>query len=123
MRAGDHPRCVVTSREAPTPQRLYADRSGARGHGDNESKAVQHALHRDRTAATSVRANAMRLWLAGAASALPHAWRPHTLQPTALAPAQPATLIRTLLKSATQVKQYKGRLLLQRPRSCPVQAL
>jgi hypothetical protein len=56
------PRC-----RRPPPPRLYAALYGARGHGDNERKAVKHTLRSDRTSATSFRANAMRLVLACAA--------------------------------------------------------
>jgi hypothetical protein len=61
--------------------------------------------------------------LAGAAYVLPHALRTHTLAHTALATAQPGTVIRTLFKVATQVKQYKDRIRLHLPTSCPVKAL
>ena len=54
---------------------------------------------------------------------LHHALRTHTLQHTALATAQPSTLIVTLFKVATQVKQYKDRILLHLPTSCPVKGL
>jgi hypothetical protein len=40
-----------------------------------------------------------------------------------LAQAQPSTVILTLFKIATQVKQYKDRILLHLPSSCPVKAL
>src|SRR5256886_16034572 len=65
----------------------------------------------------------MRLLLACAAYVLHHALRTQTLQQTALAHAQPSTLILTLFKAATQVKQYKDRILLHLPTSCPVKAL
>ena len=123
MRADDNPRFVVTSLQAPTPQMRYEDLYGARGHGENDSKAVKNALHSDRTSATSFRANARRLLLACAASVLPQALRTPTLQHTALAQAPPSTVILTLCKMATQITQYKDRLLLHLPSSCPVQAL
>jgi hypothetical protein len=104
MSAGDHPRFVVTSLEAPTPQMLYEDLYGARGNGENAIKAVKHDLRSDRTSATSFLANAMRLLLACAASVLHQALRTHTLQHTALAQAQPSTIILTLCKVATQIK-------------------
>ena len=84
---------------------------------------MKHDLHSDRTSATAFLANAMRLLLACAAYVLHHALRTHTLQHTALAKAQPSTVILTLFKIATQVKQYKDRILLHLPSSCPVQAL
>lgn len=123
MSTDDNPRFVVTSLEAPTPQMLYEDIYCARGNCENAIKAVKNDLHSDRTSATSFLANAMRLVLACAAYALHHALRIHTLQHTALAQAQPSTIILTLFKIATQIKQYKDRILLHLPSSCPVQAL
>jgi hypothetical protein len=121
MRAGDNPRFVVTSLEAPTPQMLYEDLYCARGNCENAIKDVKVDLHSDRTSATTFLANAMRLVLACAAYALHHALRTHTLQQTALA--QPSTVILTLFQIATQIKQYKDRILLHLPSSCPVNAL
>jgi hypothetical protein len=123
MQAGDNPRFVVTSLEAPSPQMLYEDLYCARGNCENDIKAVKNDLHSDRTSATSFLANAMRLLLAWAADVLHHALRTPTLQHTALAQAQPATVILTLFKIATQIKQYKDRILLHLPSSCPVKAL
>jgi hypothetical protein len=102
---------------------LYEDLYCARGKCENDIRAGQNALHSDRTSATSFLANAMRLLLACAASVLHHAFRTHTLQHTALAQAQPSTILLTLCKIATQIKQYKDRMLLHLPRSCPVKAL
>jgi hypothetical protein len=123
MAAGDNPRFVVTSLEAPAPQQVYEDLYCARGNCENAIKAVKCDLHSDRTSATTFLANAMRLLLACAAYVLHHALRTHTLHHTALAQAQPSTLILTLFKVATQVKQYKDRILLHLPSSCPVKAL
>jgi hypothetical protein len=123
MSAGDNPRFVVTSLDAPTPKMLYEDLYCARGNCENDIKAVQCDLHRDRTSATTFLANATRLILACAAYALHHALRTATLQHTALAQAQPSTVMLTLFKIATQVKQYKDRILLHLPSSCPVKAL
>ena len=86
-------------------------------------KAVKCDLHSDRTPATTLLANAMRLLCACAAYVLHHALRTHTLQPTALAQAQPATVSLTLFQIAMQIKQYKDRILLHLPSSCPVKAL
>jgi hypothetical protein len=123
MSAGDPPRLVVTSLAAPTPQRLYEALSCARGNCANDIKAVKGALQSDRTSATTFLANAMRLLLACAAYVLPQALRTHTLSHTALANAQPSTVILPLFKGATQIKQYKDRILLPLPSSCPVKAL
>jgi Transposase DDE domain group 1 len=123
MAVGDNPRFVVTSMEAPTPQQVYEGLYCARGNCANAIKAVKCDLHSDRTSATTFLANAMRLLLACAAYVLHHALRRHTLQHTALAQAQPSTVILTLFKVATQIKQYKDRILLHLPSSCPVKAL
>jgi hypothetical protein len=123
MAAGDNPRFVVTSLEAPPPQRVYEELYCARGNCENDIKAVKNDLHSDRTSATTFLANAMRLLLSCAAYVLHHALRTHTLAHTPLATAQPSTLILTLFKVATQVKQYKDRILLHLPSSCPVKAL
>lgn len=123
MPAGDNPRFVVTSLTAPSPPRVYAELSCARGTCENAIKAVQCDLHSDRTSATTFMANTLRLLFAWAAYGLHHALRTQTLQQTALAHAQPSTLILTLFKVATHVKQYKDRILLHLPSSCPVKAL
>jgi hypothetical protein len=123
MAAGDNPRFVVTSLEAPTPQHVYEDLYCARGNCENDIKAVKCDLRSDRTSATTFLANATRLLLSCAAYVLHHALRTHTLAHTALATAQPGTVILTLFKVATQIKQYKDRILLHLPTSCPVKAL
>jgi hypothetical protein len=123
MAAGDNPRFVVTSLEAPSPQAVYADLYCARGNCENDIKAVKNDLHSDRTSATTFLANATRLLFACGAYVLHHALRTYTLVHTPLALAQPSTVILTLFKVATQVKQYKDRILLHLPTSCPVKAL
>ena len=123
MSAGDKPRFVVTSLDAPTPAMLYEDLYCARGNCENAIKAIKVDLRSDRTSATTFLANALRLLLACAAYGLHHALRTSTLHHTALAQAQPSTIIVTLFKIAAQVKQYKDRILLHLPHACPVQAL
>src|SRR5262249_37065769 len=107
LASGDHPRFVVTSLVAPPPQCVYEDIYCARGHCENHIKAAKCALHSARPPAPPCLANARRLLLACAASVLHHARRTQTLPQTALAQAQPSTVILTLFKVATQVKQYK----------------
>jgi len=103
MQADDNPRFVVTSLAAPTPQMLYEDLYCARGTCANAIKSVKNDLHSDRTSATTFLANALRLLLASAAYVLHHALRTHTLHHTALAQAQPSTVILTLFKIAAQI--------------------
>ena len=45
------------------------------------------------------------------------------LQGTALATAQPKTVILSLFKIAARIKQYKNRVRLRLPSACPVKAL
>lgn len=123
MALGDNPRFVVTSLEAPTPQHVYEDLYCARGQCENAIKALKNDLRSDRTSATTFLANALRLVLACGAYVLHHALRTQTLQHTALAHAQPATVIQTLFKVATQIKHYKDRILLHLPTACPIRSL
>ena len=113
----------MTSGEAPTPPHVAEDLSCARGHGAHDLKAVPNARQRDRTSATPFLANAPRLRRSCAAAVRHHALRTHPLAQTTRATAQPATVLRTLCKVATPVKQYQDRLLLHLPTSCPVKAL
>jgi hypothetical protein len=101
----------------------YEDLYCARGNGENAIKAVKNDLRSARPSATSCLAKAMRLLLTWAASVLPHALRTHPLQHTALAQTQPSPILLTLFTSAPQVKQYKERMLLHLPSSCPAQVL
>jgi hypothetical protein len=48
---------------------------------------------------------------------------PYERQHTALAQTQPSPILLTLFTSAPQVKQYKERMLLHLPSSCPAQVL
>jgi Transposase DDE domain group 1 len=107
MPQDDTPRVVVTSLEAPGPQKVYADLYGAWGTCDNARKAVTGALHSDRTSATTFLAHAMRLLLSCAASVLHHALRTSTRSHTTRATAQPS----------------QDRMRLHLPTSCPVKAL
>lgn len=123
MAAGDKPRFVVTALEAPSPPQIYEDLYCARGNCENDIKAVKCDLHSARTSETTFLANATRLLLACGAYVLHHALRTHPLAHTALATAQPSTVMLTLCKVATHVKQSTDRMLLHRPTSCPVTAL
>lgn len=123
MPAGDNPRVVVTSLQAPSPPMRSADLSCARGTGANALKAGTGDRHSDRPSATTFLAHALRLRLACAASVLHHALRTHTLHHTALATAQPSTRMVTLCNVAPQGKPYTDRSLLHLPTSCPVTGL
>ena len=123
MSQDDNPRFVVTSLAEPSAQMLYEDLYCARGQSENAFKALKHDLRSDLTSATTFLANTMRLFLACAAYVLHHALRVNTLAQTGLAQAQPATVMLKLFKVAAHVKQYKERIRLHLPSSCPVKAL
>ena len=87
------------------------------------SKRIKHDLASDRTSAHRFLANHLRLFFACGAYVLHHALRTEVLVHTELAQAQPATVILKLFKIAVQVVQYKDRIKLHLPSSCPVKAL
>jgi hypothetical protein len=123
MSLGENPRFVVTSLDLPTPESLYRDLYCARGQDENFIKMVKNDLASDRTSDHTFLANHMRLFFACAAYVLHHALRTEVLVHTELADAQPATVILKLFKIAVRVVQYKDRIRLQLPSSCPVKDL
>lgn len=123
MALGENPRFVVTSLQAPTPQRVYEERYCARGQAENVIKQVKSDLASDRTSCTTFLVNAMRLLEHAAAYVLHQQLRTQALRHTALANAQPTTVIAKLFKSAVQVRQFKDRVILHLPTSCPVRQL
>jgi hypothetical protein len=120
---GDNPRFVVTSMTLPQPQTVYTELYCARGQSENFIKQVKCDLAADRTSCTTFLANCMRLQLHAAAYVLHQQLRTEALQHTELATAQPNTVILKLFKVATQVKQYKDRVLLHLPSAYPFKDL
>jgi hypothetical protein len=123
MSLGENPRFVVTSLDLPTPESLYRDLYCARGQDENFIKMVKNDLASDRTSDHAFLANHMRLFFACAAYVLHHALRTEVLVHTELANAQPATVILKLFKIAVRVVQYKDRIRLHLPTSCPFKVL
>ena len=119
----DNERFVVTSMRGPSPRTLYQQDYCARGQAEGWIKQVKCDLKADRTSASSFVANFGRLLLTAAAYVLHQQLRQLGLQGTALAAAQPKTVILSLFKIAVRVKQYKDRVLLHLPTACPVKAL
>jgi hypothetical protein len=119
----DNERFVVTSMRGPSPRTLYQQEYCARGQAEGWIKQVKCDLKSDRTSASSFIANFGRLLLTAAAYVLHQQLRQLGLQGTALATAQPKTVILSLFKIAVRVKQYKDRVLLHLPSACPVKAL
>ena len=121
--AKDNERFVVTTLRSPSPSTLYQQEYCGRGQAENLIKQVKCDLKADRTSASTFLANFGRLLLTAAAYVLHQQLRHLGLQGTALATAQPKTVILKLFKIATRVKQYKDRVLLHLPSACPVKAL
>lgn len=119
----DNERFVVTSMRGPSPRTLYQQEYCARGQAEGWIKQVKCDLKADRTSAQSFIANFGRLLFAAAAYVLHQQLRQLGLQGTALATAQPKTVILSLFKIAVRVKQYKDRVLLHLPTACPIKAL
>ena len=119
----DNERFVVTSMRGSSPRTLYQQDYCARGQAEGWIKQVKCDLKSDRTSASSFIANFARLLLTAAAYVLHQQLRQLGLQGTALATAQPRTVILSLFKIAVRVKQYKDRVLLHLPSACPVKAL
>ena len=123
MALGDNPRFVVTSLEESTPEILYAELYCARGQDENFIKMMKNDLASDRTSDCRFAANHLRLFFSCAAYVLHHALRAELLQGTELSQAQPSTVVIKLFKLAVRVVQYKDRIKLHLPGSCPVKAL
>ena len=123
MARGDNPRFVVTSLDLPSPECVYRDLYCARGQDENFIKMIKNDLASDRTSDSSFLANQMRLFFSCAAYILHQTLRTEVLAGTELANAQPSTVIIKLFKLAVRVVQYKDRVRLHLPSSCPVKAL
>jgi hypothetical protein len=121
--AKDNQRYVVTSLAGPSPRTLYQQDYCGRATAELLIKQLKCDLKSDRTSAGSFLANFGRLLLTGAAYVLHQQLRHLGLYNTALATAQPRTVILSLFKIATKVKQYKDRVLLHLPSACPFKAL
>ena len=123
MALGDNPRYVVTSLTDPGPDILYKELYCARGQDENFIKAVKNDLASDRTSDHAFLANHLRLFYSCAAYALIHGLRENTLVHTELAKAQPVSIILKLFKLAVRVVQYKDRIKLSLPTSCPMKGV
>jgi hypothetical protein len=123
MALGDNPRYVVTSLDQPSPACLYRDLYCARGQDENYIKMLKNDLASDRTSDHRFLANHLRLFFSCAAYVLHHTLRAEVLAHTELARAQPSTVILKLFKLAVRVVQYKDRIKLHLPTSCPVKQL
>jgi hypothetical protein len=123
MDAGDNPRFIVTSIKDLSPETAYKKLYCDRGNDERYIKELKRDLACDRTSDSSFLANHMRLLISCAAYTLIHSLRSETLRETSMARASAATIISKLFKIAVRLVQYKDRIKLHLPTSCPVKAI
>ena len=116
-------RFVMTPMRSHSPRTLYSEDYCARGQAEILIKQVKCDLKSDRTSVSNFLANFARLLPTAGAYLLHQQLRHRGLQGTSLAMAQPSTVMLTLFKIATRVKQYKDRVLLHLPSACSVKRL
>jgi Transposase DDE domain group 1 len=116
-----NPRFVVTSlhEAGATARYAYEDLYCARGDMENRIKECQLDLMADRTPATTMRANQLRLWFASMAYVLLCALRRIGLAGTALAHATCGTIRLKLLKIGAQVTTSVRRVKFAFAAACP----
>lgn len=125
LRKGANPRFVVTSipgEEIP-PRELYEDEYCERGEMENRIKEQQLCLFADRTSASSMRANQLRLWFSSVAYTLLQVLRQFGLQGTKFARARCDTIRLKLLKIGASVRVTVRRVWLSMSESNPYQEL
>ncbi len=98
LEKGSNPRFVVTSLASAPPKHLYEDIYCARGEMENRIKEQQLDLFADRTSATSMRSNQLRLYFSSFAYVLLQYLRRVGLRGTELVRAQCGTIRLKLLK-------------------------
>jgi hypothetical protein len=125
LRKGANPRFVVTSFQAEEfdARTLYEDEYCARGEMENRIKEQQLYLFADRTSASTMRANQLRLWFSSVAYTLLQVIRRFGLKDTRLARARCDTIRLKLLKIGARVRITVRRIWLSMAESCPYQAL
>jgi len=120
MDLGDNPRFIVTSLDLPSPKVAYTQLYCSRGNAERYIKELKNDLACDRTSDSSFLANCMRLITSCAAYNLIHSLRSETMKGTRLEHVQASTLITRLFKISVRIIQYKDRIKLQLPSTCPV---
>ena len=120
---GDNPRFIVTSIKEASPEVIYEDLYCPRGQDENFIKHLKSDLSGDRLSDQGFLANHLRLFYACAAYVLHYELRTKALKGTDLEKAQPSTVITKLCKVAVKVVEYKDRIKLHLPSSCPFKKL
>jgi hypothetical protein len=125
LEKGSNPRFVVTSLAADPwdAKTLYEKEYCARGEMENRIKEQQLYLFADRTSASVMRANQLRLWFSSVAYVLMNAFRQVALKGTEMERAQCGTIRVKLLKIGAQVKMSVRRVAVKLASGCPCQEL
>src|SRR3989454_437448 len=117
---GVNTRFVVTDMERARTQVLYRHIYCARGQMENEIKDHKLYLKSERTSCHRFEANQVRLLLHSAAYVLLDTLRREVLRTTSWACATMATIQLRLLKLGARVQEFKERITIALPSSCPV---
>ena len=117
---GVNTRFVVTDMEQARTQVLYRHIYCARGQMENEIKDHKLYLKSERTSCHRFEANQVRLFLHSAAYVLLDTLRREVLRTTPWACATMATIQLRILKLGARVQEFKERIKIALPSSCPV---
>ena len=122
---GPNPRFVVTSLtcERYDAKTLYEVEYCGRGEMENRIKEQQRFLFADRTSASSMRANQLRLWFSSMAYALLQTLRREGLQGTPMAQAQCDTIRWKLLKIGAPIRVTVRKVWVALAEGCPYEGV
>lgn len=122
---GANPRFVVTSlaSEQFDAKALYEVEYCGRGEMENRIKEQQRFLFADRTSASTMRANQLRLWFSSVAYALLQTLRREGLQGTPMAEAQCDTIRLRLLKIGAQIRVTVRKVWVALAEGCPYEGV
>jgi hypothetical protein len=125
LNKGANPRFVVTSLAAEPydAKTLYEVEYCGRGEMENRIKEQQRFLFADRTSASSMRANQLRLWFSSVAYALLQALRREGLKGTPMAQAQCDTIRLKLLKIGAQIRVTVRKVWVALAEGCPYEGV
>jgi hypothetical protein len=122
---GANPRFVVTSlaTEPFDAKTLYEVEYCGRGEMENRIKEQQRFLFADRTSASTMRANQLRLWFSSVAYVLLQALRREGLKGTPMAQAQCDTIRLKLLKIGAQIRVTVRKIWVALAEGCPYEGV
>jgi hypothetical protein len=122
---GANPRFVVTSLAAESydAKTLYEVEYCGRGEMENRIKEQQRFLFADRTSATTMRANQLRLWFSSVAYVLLQALRREGLKGTPMEQAQCDTIRLKLLKIGAQIRVTVRKVWVALAEGCPYEGV